>query len=103
MVDAGLPCANYLIGDFLKAPGRPTSVRNLASERAQVIRNVAEFPDHRRLTEVAGRGIARPAQGDRADLAGFARPFGGRMQLSLPVFGGDGRASKSALFHPRER
>ena len=27
--------------DFLKAAARPTSVRKLASERAQVVRNVA--------------------------------------------------------------
>jgi hypothetical protein len=59
------PWASYLIGDIRKAAARPTPARNLASEHAQVIRNVA-VPDDRRVTEVAGRSIAHPAVGRAA-------------------------------------
>ena len=47
--------------------GRPT---DKASQRAQIVRHFAELPDHRRVTEVAGRWISRPAESDRADVAG---------------------------------
>ena len=42
--------------DFLKAAARPTSVRKL-NQKARSSRPERCVPDHRRVTEVAGRGI----------------------------------------------
>jgi hypothetical protein len=47
----------YIVGEILIAAGRYTSVRNLASQRAQIVRKVAELPDQLGIPEVAGRWI----------------------------------------------
>ena len=43
-----------------------------ASQRAQVVRHVAELPDQLGVAEFAGRGIPRSAERDRAGAAGLA-------------------------------
>jgi hypothetical protein len=45
----------------------------LASQRAQVVRNVTELPDHGGVAKVAGGRISRPAEGDSADVTRLAR------------------------------
>src|SRR6185437_6554080 len=44
-----------------------------ASQGAQVVRHVAELPNQRGISELAGGWIARSAEGERARAAGFAR------------------------------
>jgi len=44
-----------------------------ASQRAQVVRHIAEFPDQFGVAEFAGRRIPTAAERDRAGAAGLAR------------------------------
>ena len=64
-----------------------------ASQRAQVVRHVAEFPDQLGVAELAGRRIPCSAERDRAGAAGLARErlrahdrrIGAQTLLKLPL------------------
>jgi hypothetical protein len=43
-----------------------------ASQRAQIVRNVAELADHLRVSEIVGRRISHAVEAERADVAGSA-------------------------------
>jgi hypothetical protein len=42
------------------------------SQRTQIIRHIAEFPDHRGVAEIAGGRVARAAKCDCTDMAFLA-------------------------------
>jgi hypothetical protein len=47
----------------LTARRRPTKLK-----RAQIIRHVAEFPDHFRIAEIARGRVTGTTEGDRAEM-----------------------------------
>jgi hypothetical protein len=51
----------------------PSSGTADGSQRAQIVRHVAELADERGISELAGGRIARSAERERAGAAGFAR------------------------------
>ncbi len=57
--------------------------RRRASQHAEIVRHVAKFADDFRVPEIAGRWIARPAERQRADVAGLARERIGARQFAL--------------------
>jgi hypothetical protein len=46
--------------------------RAAPSQRAQIIRHIAEFPDHLGIAEIALSGITSAAERDRANAAFFS-------------------------------
>jgi hypothetical protein len=43
-------------------------IRRFESQRAQIIRHVAEFPDHLGIAEITRSGITRAAECDRPNM-----------------------------------
>jgi hypothetical protein len=50
-----------------------TVIRPIPSQRTQIVRHVAEFPDHLGVAEIARGRITRAAECDRANVAIIAR------------------------------